>query len=173
MPDPGVLGTSTELAKSLVGSAYALGTDFFAFGIVVAAAVLYGFYAGRDRLAVFMLALFPATLLYSVFPYADWIEKTFGSAPWVPIGLFLVLFVGCVIALGEMVSPNLGGALSGIPGLIIMGAAFGAAVIGIGTHVVPVSQVYHFSPAIMTLFSGSIPFFLSLLAPLAAMFVVR
>ncbi len=173
MPSLSHIATSTEFLKGAVGTVTSLGGDFFAFLLVAAIAALYGFYAGRDRLAIFILAVYPAALLYTIFPYGDWIFKNFGGGPWIPLFLFLGIFVACIIALSQMVSPNMGGALSGLPSLLIMAVAFATAVLGIATHIVPVTQIYQFTPAITTLFSGSIPFFLSLAAPLLAMFVVR
>ncbi|MBI3573457.1 hypothetical protein HY090_00210 [Candidatus Kaiserbacteria bacterium] len=141
--------------------------DFIAFIVLTVAVMLFALYFGRDRLSPLIAGLYAALALYTAFPYT----LSLLSGPYMKIGLYLVFAVLGFITfsgLSYFTAAHSGGFLTELIVAILI-AGF---LLAISTHVLPVQDIYTFTPATKALFASDQAFFWWLFAPLAGLFFI-
>jgi hypothetical protein len=151
-----------------------LSLDIIVLAIVFVVFGSIGFYFGRSKLIAFVLAFYPATLLYSNFPYLE--KFTFWRADANQVALshalvFLIFFIISWIVIHAVYHEDFG--LGGGERMFQVGilALMCVVVFLAFMHiVVPLQGVYAFSPSIAGLF-GAGTFFWWLLVPLVGVYL--
>ena len=93
-------------AFSAVHKITGISIDILILAIIFLVLGAYGFYFGKNKLTAFVLAFFPASLLYSVFPYTDrfiFLRDTPAHVALSKLGIFAVLFVLMNIVLIQLI----------------------------------------------------------------------
>lgn len=156
---------ATHTALSVWGAA----SDFLIILILLSVFFLFAWYVGRGPFVAVLLSFYTAYALYVTFPYAALLP----SAPAITalltrtglyFGLVLVFYI---ILRRVVVSDFLYIGIFGLIALSFLGAAF---LLALAYHVFPVASVYHFTPAIDTLFAPNKYFFWWFIAPAVGLF---
>jgi hypothetical protein len=140
------------------------GTDFFAFVAVAAVVAAFAFYFGRDRFMPLVASLYAAIPLWQVFPWHQFI-----TTPLVSIALYFGIALAALIAFSGL-SAFLAGGSVGFIKLILLSGLTAGMILAIAIHILPVHELYTFSPPTLALFSSDQAFFIWLAAPLAGLF---
>lgn len=150
--------------QDVINWLFAFGHDFLAFIVLAGLALLFSFYFGRDRFAPLIAGLYAALALYTAFPYSGML-----SGPYMKIGLYIVLTIIGFLAFYGL-SFFLARSTSEIFSQIVLSILVAGFVLAISIHVLPVQDVYHFTPATAALFASNQSFFWWLAAPLVGLF---
>jgi hypothetical protein len=163
--EPNVIPDIGAPLKTTLDIVIAFGTDFFAFIVVAAVIGAFAFYFGSDRLNALIAGVYATIRLYLMFPYRLLLPAT----PWFSIGLFIVFVALATTAfsgLSYFMASNSVGFLR-VGALSILTAGF---IIAVAIHVLPIQDVYAFSPPTEALFVSDFSYFWWLVAPLAGLF---
>ncbi len=161
--NPSDVGGTLEF---LTTTAIHLATDFFAFLVIGGVIAGFALYAGRDRFAPLIAALYASIPLFMFFPYD--VSAYGGVIVQLALWVFIVLLA--LVAFSGLSSFVAGGSI-GLIKLLILSATTAGFLIAVGIHILPVEQVYTFSAPTRALFVSSEALFFWLVAPLAALFL--
>ncbi|MDO8407800.1 MAG: hypothetical protein Q7S95_01000 [bacterium] len=139
--------------------------------VIVPALILFyiGWYIGRGQLVAILLALYAAYALYIAFPYTGILPS---APPITALATRLVLYLGLVflfyiILRRVVVSDFLYIGMIGLMLLCVLGAAF---LVALAYHVFPVTELYHFNPALDPFFGPKQFFFWWFAGPAVGLF---
>jgi hypothetical protein len=167
----------TTTAESVLGMILSGSTEAVAIVVLCVFLGIYTLVKGRGKMLSFLLALYPAALLYPFLPYRN-LETTVGgislAQPSAQVGIFIVvvLISGILLRSSVRASSVKGHGKAYLEAILL--AMLGAALlITLAFHVSPLANVYTPSPLIHVLFvSSGVPF--SWLAlPLLVIFLLQ
>jgi len=172
----GETGTTTKLFENTLAQVTSLSLDFFlliAFFIVFTA---YTFYFGKGRAATFIISLYVSTFLYLFFPYFEKLKGLVETESGT-IGIELSLFIAFLIITNIIIGRLIGGVFS-VSTLyswfegILLSISGTVLVLIFSYHIIPITQIYDFSPYLDALFEPAEYLFFWLSAPLLALIFV-
>jgi hypothetical protein len=155
---------SNVMNSAVLGSIADLSTDVFFLAGMLLVLIVWGFTQGREVLVSTLLALYPAMLVTSHFPYEYLVSMTGAYAR-------LLVFVVTVGAIFFIVRKRLSTSffVSGV-WRMVEASVFSVAVLGLFStalyHVVDLGTVYQFSSLLDTLFLSSTAHIAWLVGPL-------
>lgn len=156
------LGGALQMAVDLVID---FSSDFFAFIIIAALVAAFAFYFGRDRIVPLLAGAYAAIPLYVAFPYTEFL-----TTPLLHVALYILLLIIGMFAFSGLSAFIAGGSLGFIKLTILSGITAGM-LIAVSIHILPVQDIYVFSPPTLALFSSTQALFLWFLAPLVGVYV--
>lgn len=159
----------SALATHTALSVWSGASDFLIILILLGILFLFAWYVGRGPFIALLLAFYTAYALYSAFPYTALLPTAPATtALFAHIGLYAAfVLVFYIILRRVVVSDFLYIGVFGLIALSFLGAAF---LIAFAYHVFPVASVYHFTPAVATLFAPDTYFFWWFSAPAIGLF---
>lgn len=158
-----------SLASTTSHSAWGFASDFLIVLVLVGFFFIFAWYVGRGPLVAILLSYYGAYAIYTAFPY----QNLLPSAP--PITAFLahallfaaIGFIFYIILRRVVVSDFL---YVGNLGLIILAFFASAFIISMLYHLIPITGLYHFTPAMDLLFAPKSLFFWWFIGPAVALF---
>lgn len=144
----------------------AFSTDFLAFIVVASLVAAFSFYFGRDRLMTLIAGLYAAIPLYQFFPFRSMLPA---DNAYVDIGIFVAFFFLGTLGFSGL-SAFLARSSASFLGTGILSVLTGGLVLAIAIHILPVQDVYTFSPPTLALFESDQAFFGWLVAPIIGLF---
>jgi hypothetical protein len=163
------LAQVSAFATPVALTAWGAMSDFLI--IIILLGILYFFarYAGRGPFVGVLLAFYCAYALYAVFPYVAFLPTAPAlTALLSRVGLYLAFVIAFYIILRRVVVSDF--LYIGTFGLIILSFLGAAFLLALAYQVFPVASVYHFTPAIETLFASEKYFFWWFSAPAVGLF---
>ena len=150
-------------------------TDIMFLVVLFVLVCAYSFYAGKSRIISFILAFYPAQLLYTQFPFIDklLILKGDGLVVLNKAIIFLIFFIPLNILISRYVFAESGyGGSAHV--LRIAGFSLAGVVVFLlfSYSIVSLDLLYNFSPTVDALFSTPDKVFWWHLAPLLVLFVL-
>jgi len=157
------------LASQTVATVWGSASDFLIVIILLAVLFLFAWYVGRGPFVAVLLALYAAYAVYIAFPYMSYLPSAPATTALLAhIGLYVAFTIAFYIVLRRVVvSDFLYIGIFGLIALSLLGAGF---IVALLYHVFPISSIYHFSPAIDTLFAPKEYFFWWFVAPAVGLF---
>lgn len=141
------------------------GSDVFIFIAIVALALIFAFYFGRDRLVPLIAGIYVAIPLYTYFPYADVLK----GSPYFALGFFALLIFVSMLAFSGLAGFIASGGV-GLLKMLVLSALVAGLLMAIGINLLPVKDIHAFSAPTVALFSAQL-FFWWLVAPVAGVFL--
>ena len=157
------------LATHTALTAWNFGSDFLIVIVLFAVLFLFARYVGRGPFIAALLSFYGAYALYTVFPYMSYLPKSPPlTALLAHVGLYAALALAFFIILRRVIASDfLYIGLFGLFGLSFLGAGF---LLALAYHVFPITDLYHFTPAVDALFAPKAYFFLWFAAPAVGLF---
>ena len=140
--------------------------------VVLLILFFYAMYFGRNRIVSFILAFYPASFLYSIFPFSEKLTILHGDIPLLfnKIGIFLIFFLPLNIIINRYIFAE-----SDYSGNSHMFRTFGLALASLillvlfSYTIINLNILHNFSETIDVLFVGTVRIFWWNVAPLAIM----
>lgn len=144
--------------------------------IVIALLTALTFYKGKGILFSIIVSFYPAAMLYAAFPYKakflffnDNNEQIFYSHALI-FGIFFVL--AFIIANRLIFSDGTRTGIMGFVDALLLSASVVLLTLALSFHILPYRDVYNLGAQFQTFFSGSLGYFISVLAPMAVVFTM-
>ncbi len=143
-------------------------SDFLIIIILFGILFLFAWYIGRATLVSVLMAFYAAYAVYSAFPTSYLPTAPALTALLANVGLYSGLTLVFYIILRRVVVSDF--LYIGIFGTIILSFLGAAFLLALAFHIFPVADVYHFTPAVDTLFAPKAYFFWWFSAPAIGLF---
>jgi hypothetical protein len=165
------VSSAFEVVRTITG----VSLDILVLAILFVALAAYAFYFGKNKLIAFILAFYPAILLFQAFPYTENLTFWRGSADQVVFSkllIFLVFFILLNVVLLKVVSGEFAYSRSGkffqvgilaLSGVIIL--------LAFSHYFLPLKGMYTFSSATEKIFAIRDGVFWWFLVPLVGVFI--
>jgi hypothetical protein len=163
------LAQVNTLATHTALTAWNFGSDFLVVIVLTFLFVLFARGIGRGPFVALILSFYCAYALYDAFPYMSYLPTApILTALLTHIGLYFTLCILFYIVLRRVVVSDF--LYIGIPGLILLSFFSAGFLLALGYHVFSVTGVFHFTPALDTLFAVKEYFFWWFVAPIVGLF---
>jgi len=169
MPAVGSLGTITTVATSSAITVWAAISGFLVLIIPALLLFIFARYVGRGQFVALLLALYASYALYATFPYTSVLP----TAPAITalatrLGLYAGLALLFYIIMRRVVVSDF--LYIGTVGLLILSLLGSCFLLALAYHVFPVSELYHFNPALDPFFGPKQFFFWWFAGPAVGLF---
>lgn len=142
--------------------------------IVVAVLTALSYYKGKRTLFALIVSFYPAAGLYAAFPYKAqflFFNATQDQVFYSHVLMFAVFFVLSYLAFGRIVHSD--GSHSGVSGFIealSLSISIVLLTVALSFHILPYSDIYGLSESIQSFFSADLGYFVSMIAPMVAVY---
>lgn len=158
-----------QVATHTALTVWNLGGSFLIIIVLMAFFFLFAWYVGRGPFVAIMLSYYGAYAIYKAFPYEGYLPQApLLTALVAHIALYAGLGLAFYIVLRRVVVSDF--LYVGTIGLLILSFLAAAFLIAIAYHEFGVTSIYHFTPALNTLFAHEQYFFWWFVAPAIGLF---
>jgi len=156
-----------NIATTTVASVWSVAGDFLVVLVIFGLLLCFAWYMGRSAFASLLVSFYVGLLLYTIFPYQT-LALSFGTTPFfkllIALGIFLIFTVIPYIVLRRISDSDFFSiGIIGTFVLCVLGTGF---LMAVGYEVLPVRDVYTFTPTLDLLFAPKDYFFWWIGAPL-------
>jgi hypothetical protein len=163
------LNQVSSIATNTALTAWSFASDFLIIIVLLGAFFMYAWYIGRGPFIAILLSFYSAYALYVVFPFSSYLPSAPALTALVAhVALYLAFTAIFFLILRRVVvSDFLYVGIFGVIALSFLGAAF---ILVLAYHVVPVAEVYTFTPPLDILFAPKEYFWWWFVAPAIGLF---
>lgn len=167
--------TAVDKASDLYGYITSLSSDVI---IIIAVSVVLFWFAthyGKRTMITLMLSLYAAFVLFTVFPYEEYVRSIVGesfNSLALSFGIFFVFFIFFSLVIHRIICAEY--TSSGVRRWFeaaVLSAVTTTFLLALSYHIFPIEEIYNFGAPIDALFASEELFFWWLIVPFFGMFI--